>query len=90
MGCKHKGRQNTILWKKIARAFKDIYKQKKKAVNKIISTSIDKTININAGTTDCESTPNPEGQGEDLPATDRESCSRGHDGLVSNPCCCGH
>ena len=34
-------------------------------------------------TIDCESTLNPEGQGEALPATDRETCSRGREGLVT-------
>ena len=38
----------------------------------------------NEGTKDCESTPNPEGQGEALPATDRETCSRGREGLVTH------
>ena len=41
-------------------------------------------IKINAGTTDCESTPNPEGQGEALPATDKETCIRGREGLVTH------
>ena len=31
-----------------------------------------------------ESTPNPEGHGEALPATDRETCPRGREGLVTH------
>ena len=52
--------------------------------NKNISTSIDRTIKIKTGTQDCESKLNPEGQGEALPVTDRETCSRGREGLVTH------
>ena len=44
----------------------------------------DYKINTNKGTTDCESTSNPEGQGEALQATDKETCIRGHEGLVTH------
>ena len=71
----HKGRQNRALGGKNL-SFKNIYEPKKKVVNKNIWNSIDSTVKMNAGTKDCESTPNPEGQGEALPATDRETCSR--------------
>ena len=56
-----------VLWRKITRALKDIY-EPKKDVNKLISNSIDKTINPNKGTKDCGSTPNPAGQGDAPPA----------------------
>ena len=39
--------------------------------------------NLETSTVDCESTPNPEGQGEALPASDRETCTRGREGLVT-------
>ena len=68
-----------VMWGK--KALKDIYEPKKKVVNKNIQNKIDSTIEINADTIDCESTLNPEGQGEALPATDRETCSRGREGL---------
>ena len=67
---------NIVIWRKITRSLTDIYEPKKIVVNKLISTSIDKNINTNKGTQDCESTPNPEGQGEALPATDRKTYSR--------------
>ena len=70
------------MWGK--KALKDIYEPKKKVVNKNIQNKIDSTIEINADTIDCESTLNPEGQGEALPATDRETCSRGREGLVTH------
>ena len=38
---------------------------------------------LETSTVDCESTPNPEGQGEALPASDRETCPRGLEGLVT-------
>ena len=39
--------------------------------------------NVETGTVDCESTPNLEGQGEALPASDRETYPRGREGLVT-------
>ena len=42
-------------------------------VNKTVVDIIDKTINPNKDTTNCESTPNPKGQGEALPATEPPS-----------------
>ena len=45
---------------------------------------IDKTINPNKGNTNCESTPNPAGQGEALPAPSKETCNRSHEGFVTH------
>ena len=39
--------------------------------------------NLEIDTVDCESTPYPEGQGEVLPASDRETCPKGREGLVT-------
>ena len=72
-----------VLWRKITRALKDIYEPKKKVVNKNIPNKIDSNIKLNTGTIDCESTLNPEGQGEALTASDRETCPRGPEGLVT-------
>ena len=49
-----------------------------------IPNQIVSTINLNADTIDCESTPNPEGQVEALPSTDRETCIMGLVGLVTH------
>ena len=38
--------------------------------------------NLIEDTIDCESNPNPERPGEALPATDKETCSRGREGIV--------
>ena len=73
-----------VLWRKITRALKDIYDPKKDVVNKYIPNQTLNTTDLIANTIDCESTPNPEGQGEALPATDRETCSRGRDGLITH------
>ena len=67
----------------ITQALKDIYEPKKKVVNKNIPNSIYSNIKINTGTIDCEITLNQERQGEALPATDRETCIRGCEGLVA-------
>ena len=40
--------------------------------------------NVRMNTVRCESQPNPEGHGEALPATDRETCSWGREGLVTH------
>ena len=40
-------------------------------------------IETGTATVDCESTPNLEGQGEALPASDRETCTRGRESLVT-------
>ena len=37
--------------------------------------------NVGMNTVHCESQPNPEGQGEALPVSDRETCLRGREGL---------
>ena len=43
-----------------------IYEPKKIVVNENITNKIDSNIKINADTVDCDSTLNPEGQGEAL------------------------
>ena len=63
-----------VLWRRITRALKNIYDNNKDFVSK---------DNLETSTVDCESTPNPEGQGEALPASDRETCPRGREGLVT-------
>ena len=63
-----------VVWRRITRALKDIYDNNKDFVSK---------DNLETSTVDCESTPNPEGQGEALPAFDRETCTRSREGLVT-------
>ena len=41
------------------------------------------TGNLETCTEDCESTPNQEGQGGALPPSDRETCPRSREGLVT-------
>ena len=65
-----------VLWSKITRALKDTNESKKRVVNKMIWNSIDKSTNANTGTKDCESTPNPPGQGEALPTPSKETCTK--------------
>ena len=62
--------------RKIRRALKEI-DEPKNYVNKTVVDIIDKTINPNKDTKDCESPPNTEGQGEALPAPSEETCYRG-------------
>ena len=63
-----------VLWRRITRALKDIYENNKDVVNKDTPNRVLSTDNLEIDTVDCESTPNPEGQGEALPASDREIC----------------
>ena len=63
--------EKIVVWRRITRALKDIYDNNNDFVSK---------YNLETSTVDCESTPNPEGQGEALPASDRETCPRGHEG----------
>ena len=79
---KVKGGQNSI-GRKITRALKDIYDNNKDVVNNDTPNRVLSTDNLEIDTVDCESTLNLEGQGEVLPASDRETCSRGCEGLVT-------
>ena len=72
-----------VLWRKITRALKDIY-EPKSIVNKNKKNKTDKTVNQNKDTKDCENTPNPDGQGEVLPAPSEETCNRGREGLETH------
>ena len=74
---------NIVLWRKITRALKDIYKDNKDVVIKDTQIIVPSIGNVERSTVDCESTPNLEGQGEALPASDRETCPRGCEGLVT-------
>ena len=68
------------MWRRITRALKDIYENNVDFVNKDTQNVVPSTGNLETSTVDCESTPNPEGQGEALPVSDRETCPRGHEG----------
>ena len=71
------------MWRRITRALKDIYENNVDFVNKDTQNIVPSTGNLETSTVDCESTPNPEGQGEALPASDRETCTRSCEGLVT-------
>ena len=71
-----------VLWRRISRTLKDIYRNNKDIVIHDTQNILPNKGNIETGTLDCESTPNLEGQGEALPASDRETCPRGREGLV--------
>ena len=68
---------------RISRALKDIYEHNKDFVIKDTQNIVPSDGNIETSTVDCESTPNLEGQGEVLPASDMEACPRGCEGLVT-------
>ena len=72
-----------VLWRKITRTLKNICKQEGYIVIYGAQNTLPNKGNIETGTADCESTPNLEGQGEALPASDRETCTRGCEGLVT-------
>ena len=72
-----------LLWRRITRTLKDIYVNNKNIVINDTQNILPKKGNIETGTVDCESTPNLEGQGEALPASDRETCTRSREGLVT-------
>ena len=72
-----------VVWRRITRALKDIYVHNKDFVIKDTQNIIPSTGSIETSTVDCESTPNLEEQGEALPASDRETCPRGREGLVT-------
>ena len=72
-----------VLWRRITRTLKDIYVNNKDIVINDTQNILPNKGNIETGTVDCESTPNLEGQGEALPASDRETCTRGCEGLVT-------
>ena len=72
-----------VVWRRITRALKDIYEHNKDFVIKDTQNIVPSTGNLETSTVDCESTPYPEGQGEALPASDREICPRGREGLVT-------
>ena len=72
-----------VLWRKITRALKDIYDPKKDVVNENTPNHIPSTTDLIIDTVDCESTPNPEGQGEALPASDKETWPGGCEGLAT-------
>ena len=67
-----------VLWRKITRNLKEIWEPKTN-VNKLVVDIIDKTINPNKDTKDCESTLNPARQGKALPAPSNETCNRGRE-----------
>ena len=50
-------------------------------LNKDTQNRVPSTGTLETSTVDCKSTPNPEGQV--LPASDRETCPRGCEGLVT-------
>ena len=72
-----------VLWRKITRALKDIYDNNKDVVNKNTPNRVLSTDNLEIDTVDCESTPNPKGQGKALPASDRETCPRDRESILT-------
>ena len=77
-----KGWWNSIA-ERITRVLKDIY-EKNKDVNIDTKKRVLSTDNLEIDTVDCESTSNSAGQGETLPASDRETCPRGREGLITH------
>ena len=66
-----------VLCWKITRALKDIYENNKDVVNKDTLDRVLSTNNLEIDRVDWESIPNPEGQIEVLPASDRETYTGG-------------
>ena len=76
-------KEKIVLWRRITRTLKDLYVKNKDIVINDTQNTLPSKGNVETGTVDCESTPNLEGQGEALPASDRETCTRGREGLVT-------
>ena len=53
----------------------------KDIVNNETHITLPMNSNVGMNTVRCESQPNPEGQGEALPVSDKETCPRGCEGL---------
>ena len=58
------------------RALKEIYEPNSNVYNKRDNKKTDTNINPSLDTKDCENTPNPDGQGEVLPAPSEENLQR--------------
>ena len=74
-------KEKKVLWRRITRTLKDLYVNNKDIVNNDTQNTLPSSGNVETHTVDCRSTPNPEGLGEALPVSDRETCPRGHEGL---------
>ena len=73
--------EKIIFWRRVTRTLKDIYVNNKDIVNNETQTILSTQGDIEMNTVRCESQPSPEGQGESLPVSDRETCARGREGL---------
>ena len=76
-------KEKIALWRKITRTLKDLYVNDKDIVCNDTQNTLPIKGNVETETVDCESTSNIEGQGEALPASDRQTCTRGREGLVT-------
>ena len=76
-------KEKIVIWMRITRTLKDIYVNNKDIVNKDTQNTLANKGNVETGIVDCERTPKLEGQGEALPASDRQTCTKGREGLVT-------
>ena len=74
-------KERIVFWRRVTRTLKDIYVNNKDIVNNETHTTLPMNGNVEMNTVRCESQLNPEGQGEALPVSDRETCPRGCEGL---------
>ena len=74
-------KEKVIFWRRVTRTLEDIYVNNKDIVNNETHTILSTHGDIEMNTVRCESQPNPEGQGEALPVSDRDICLRGCEGL---------
>ena len=66
-------KEKILLWRRITRTIKDLYVNNKDIVNNDTQNTLPSSGNVETDTVNCESTKNPEGLGEALPVSDRET-----------------
>ena len=77
------GKQEIIFWRRVTRTLKDIYVNNKDNVNNETHIILPQQGDIGNDTGHCVSQPNPDRQGKAQPVSDRETCPRDHEGLVT-------
>ena len=70
-----------IFWRRVTQILKDIHVNNKDIVNNNTHITIPQQVEIGKYTGNCVSQPNPNGQGEAQPVSDRETCLRGCEGF---------
>ena len=66
-------KEKIVFWRRVTRTLKDIYVNNKDIVYNETHITLPMNDNVEMNTVRCESHPNPEGQGEALPVSYRET-----------------